>query len=293
MEPGQRTSHVIDEVEATGWVADGMTIAVGSPPPMTLLRQIIRRGVKDLTLVDAGMSLDMLIAAGCVKKVVSYYAGGGFGVPVAPAFRNAAEREEIEIWECEEGILTAGLQAAAQLLPFVPWRGGVGTSLPEVNPDLKIFTDPINGETLLAVPPIKPDITLLHAAISDVYGNVQHVGGPGWIDLFMHRAADRTIVQVEKVVSNEEIRKDPWATTVAGADAIVRVPYGAHPFYSRGYYVQDSAHLKSYLDASVAAANGNTDALTAYLSQYCREPETHVDYLEQIGISRLLELHEY
>jgi len=165
--------------------------------------------------------------------------------------------------------------------------------LPEVNLDLKVFTDPINGETLLAVPPIKPDVTLLHAAISDVYGNVQHLGGPGWIDLFMHRAADRTIVQVEKIVSNEEIRKDPWATTVAGADAIVRVPYGAHPFYSRGYYVQDSAHLKSYLDASVAAANGNTDALTAYLSQYCREPETHVDYLEQIGISRLLELHEY
>ena len=88
----------------------------------------------------------MLIAAGCVKKVVSYYAGGGFGVPVAPAFRHAAERGEIEIWECEEGILTAGLQAAAQLLPFLPWRGGVGTSLPEVNPDLKVFTDPINGE---------------------------------------------------------------------------------------------------------------------------------------------------
>ena len=293
MEPGQRTSHVIDEVEASGWVEDGMTIAVGSPPPMTLLRQIIRRGVRDLTLVDAGISLDMLIAAGCVKKVVSYYAGGGFGVPVAPAFRHAAEQGEIEIWECEEGILTAGLQAAAQLLPFVPWRGGVGTSLPEVNLDLKVFTDPINGETLLAVPPIKPDVTLLHAAISDVYGNVQHVGGPGWIDLFMHRAADRTIVQVEKVVSNEEIRKDPWATTVAGADAIVRVPYGAHPFYSRGYYVQDNAHLKSYTDASVAAAKGNTDALTAYLSQYCREPETHVDYLEQIGIARLLELHEY
>ncbi len=293
MEPGQRTSHVIDEVEAAGWVEDGMTIAVGSPPPMTLLRQLIRRGVKDLTLVDTGMSLDMLIAAGCIKKVVSYYAGGGFGVPVAPAFRHAAERGEIEIWECEEGILTAGLQAAAQLLPFVPWRGGVGTSLPEVNPDLKVFTDPINGETLLAVPPIKPDVTLLHAAISDAYGNVQHVGGPGWIDLFMHRAADRTIVQVEKVVSNEEIRKDPWATTVADADAIVRVPYGAHPFYSRGYYVQDNAHLKSYQDASVAAAKGDTDALIAYLSHYCREPETHADYLEQIGITRLLELHEY
>ncbi len=288
-----RTSHIIDEVEAARRIEDGMTVAIGSPTPMALVRQIIRRGLRDLTVVDVGLSLDMLIAAGCVRKVVSYYAGGGFGVPVAPAFRQAAERNEIEVWECEEGILTSGLQAAAQGLPFLPWRGGVGTSLPEVNPDLKVFTDPIRGETLLAVPPIKPDVTLLHAAVSDAYGNVQHVGGPGWIDLFMQRAADHTIVQVEKVVANEDIRKDPWATTIAGADAIVRVPYGAHPFYSRGYYIQDNAHLKDYLDASTAAAKGDPAALRAYFARYCREPETHADYLEQIGIRRLLELHEY
>ncbi len=288
-----RTSHVIDEVEAANRIEDGMTVAIGSPTPMALVHQIIRRGLKDLTVVDVGLSLDMLIAAGCVRKVVSYYAGGGFGVPVAPAFRRAAERGEIEVWECEEGILTSGLQAAAQGLPFLPWRGGVGTSLPEVNPDLKVFTDPIRDETLLAVPPIKPDVTLLHAAVSDAYGNVQHVGGPGWIDLFMQRAADHTIVQVEKVVANEDIRKDPWATTIAGADAIVRVPYGAHPFYSRGYYVQDNAHLKDYLDASTAAAKGDPAALDAYFARYCRGPATHADYLEQIGIRRLLELHEY
>lgn len=293
MEPGQRESRVIDEVAAAGWIEDGMTLAVGSPTPMALLRQIIRRGVKDLTVVDVGLSLDMLIAAGCVRKVVSYYAGGGFGVPVAPAFRAAAQRGDIRVWECEEGIVTSSLDAAAQGLPFLPWRGGVGTSLPDVNPALKVFRDPIGGETLLAVPPTKPDVAILHAAASDAYGNVQHVGGPGWLDLFMQRAADRTIVQVEKVIANEEIRKDPWATTIAGADAVVRVPYGAHPFYSRGYYVQDNAHLKTYLDASTAAAGGDAAALDAYLDRYCREPATHADYLEQIGIRRLLELHEY
>lgn len=293
MEPGQRESRVIDEVTAADWIEDGMTLAVGSPTPMTLLRQIIRRGVKDLTIIDVGLSLDMLIAAGCVGKVVSYYAGGGFGVPVAPAFRAAAQRGDIQVWECEEGVVTSSLDAAAQGLPFLPWRGGVGTSLPDVNPDLKVFRDPIGGETLLAVPPTKLDVAILHAAISDAYGNVQHVGGPGWLDLFMQRAADRTIVQVEKVVANEEIRKDPWATTIAGADAVVRVPYGAHPFYSRGFYVQDNVYLKTYLDASTAAAGGDAAALDAYLDRYCREPATHADYLERIGIRRLLELHEY
>lgn len=124
--------------------------------------------------------------------------------------------------ECEEGILAAGLRAAAQGLPFLPWRGGVGTSLPDVNPDLKVIQDPIKGETLLAVPAIEVDVAILHAAASDAYGNVQHVGGPGWIDLFLQRAADRTIVQVEKVIANEDVRADPWATTIAGTDAVVR-----------------------------------------------------------------------
>ena len=179
----KRRERIIDEVEAASWLADGMTIAIGQPTPMALVRQIIKRGIKNLTIVDAGFSLDLLVGAGCVRKVVSYYAGGGFGNPVMPAFRRAAERGEIEVWECEEGILCAGLQAAAQMLPFLPWRGGVGTSLPEVNPELQVFKDPINGESLLAVPPIKPDVTILHAATADAYGNVQHYGGPGWIDL--------------------------------------------------------------------------------------------------------------
>jgi glutaconate CoA-transferase, subunit A len=289
----KRRERIIDEVEAASWITDGMTIAVGQPTPMAIVRQLIRRRVKNLTIVDAGFSLDMMVAAGCVRKVISYYAGGGFGNPVMPAFRRAAERGQIEVWECEEGILCAGLQAAAQMLPFLPWRGGIGTSLPEVNQDLKLFKDPINGESLLAVPPIKPDVTILHAAGADAYGNVQHLGGPGWIDLFMHRAADRTLVQVERVIANEQVRADPWKTTIAAADAIVRTPFGSHPFYSRGFYSQDNEHLREYSSASSDFAAGKGEAMQAYFDRYCRRPPTHADYLEEIGIKRLLSLYEY
>jgi glutaconate CoA-transferase, subunit A len=289
----RRAERIIDEHQAAAWIEDGMTIAIGDPPPMALVRQIIRRGVRGLTVVAAGFPLDMLIGAGCVRKTVSYYAGGGPGVPVMPSFRRAAERGEVEVWECEEGIVCAALQAAAQMLPFMPWRAGVGTSLPQVNPDLKLFRDPIRGEELIAVPPIKPDVTLLHAAAADAYGNVRHLGGPGWLDLFQYRAADRTIVQVEQVIANEEIRADPWATTIAAADAIVRGPFGAHPFFSRGFYVTDGAHLRGYLDVAGRAAKGDRAALDGYLDRYCRRPSGLAEYLEEIGMERLLELHEY
>ncbi|MCP4226886.1 MAG: CoA transferase subunit A, partial [Actinomycetia bacterium] len=290
----QRRQRILDEGEAASWIDDEMTIAIGDPAPMAVIRQIIRRGMTGLTVVGSGLALDLLVAAGCVAKTMAYYVGGGFGGAVAPSFRRAAEQGEIEVWECEEGILTAGLRAAAQGLPFLPWRGGVGTSLPELNPDLRLMEDPIKGQTLIAVPAIELDVAVLHAAVSDSYGNVQHIGGPGWLDLFLQRAADRTIVQVEKIVSNEAIRADPWATTIASIDAVVRAPYGAHPFYSRGYYVQDKAFTKTYLDAATAAAqDGDRSLLDAFLSRYCIEPETHADYLERVGVKRLLSLYEY
>ena len=248
MSDQKRKERIENERTVASWVSNGMTIAVGEPFPMALLRALMRQQVKNLTVICSGIALDMLVASGCAKKVIAYYAGGGPGVPVAPTFRRAAEAGEIEIWECEEGILTAGLEAAGKGLPYSPWRGGIGTSLPEINTDLKLISDPINGEPLIAVPAIKPDVTFLHAASADAFGNVQHLGGPGWLDLFLHRAAHRTAVQVEKVVSNEQIRANPWHTTIDNADAIVRAPYGAHPFYSRGHYVQDKAFVQFYLD---------------------------------------------
>ena len=295
MHPG-REARILDEADALAWIESGMTVAFGDPAPMAMIRHIIRAGVRDLCVIASGLSLDLLIAGGCVRKAISYYAGGGFGVPVAPSFRRAAESGKIQVWECEEGILTAGLNAAGQGLPFLPWRGGVGTSLPEVNPDLKVIEDPIEGQTLLAVPAIRPDVTILHAATSDAYGNVQHFGGPGWLDLYLYRAASRTLVQVEKVIANEDVRANPWATTIAGADGIVRLPYGAHPFYSRGYHVQDTPFLRDYLEAANAAARGDgseREGLEAFLDTYCREPASHGDYLERVGIKRLLDLYEY
>ena len=288
-----RSPRLLEEAVAAAEVESGMLVAVGEPAPFALLRQIIRRRVRGLTVIASGIALDLLIAGGCVRKAISYYAGGGFGVPVAPMFRRAAERGEIEVWECDEGILTSALEAAGKALPFLPWRGGVGTSLPVVNPELKLFTDPIKGETLLAVPALRPDVALLHAAQSDAYGNVQHHGGPGWLDLFLARAASRCVVQVERVVSNEAIRANPWATTIGRADAVVRLPWGAHPWYSRGAYVQDSPFLEDYLAAADAATDTDRSRLDAFLAHWCLEPATHAEYLERVGMQRLLALHEY
>lgn len=292
----QRHRVVVDEHAALADVRDGMLVAIGEPAPMALVRALVRRRPRDLTVIATGMALDLLVATGCVARTMTYYAGGGLGVPVAPAFRRAAERGELDVWECEEGILTSGLEAAAKGLPFMPCRGGVGTSIPDLNPALKVFTDPLENQTLIAVPPIRPDLCLLHADAADAFGNVRHCDGPGWLDLFLYRAATRVVVQVERLVSNEDIRRDPWRTTIADADAIVPLRFGAHPYYSRGHYVQDVDAVNAYFAASAEAArarDGTGSELAAWIARYCDEPGSHADYLERVGNRQLLALTEY
>jgi glutaconate CoA-transferase subunit A len=301
---GARTSGrrevVADEETGAARLHDGMTVALGgfinAGHPMALVRQIIRRGLRELTVVGAassGLDVDMLIAAGCVRKVIAPYVGAEGLAPIGPAFRHAVQEGALEVWELDEAHYYAGLRASAQRLPFNPWKAGVGTSYPEVNPDLKEFRDPVGGELLLAIPAIEIDVAVLHAAVSDRHGNVQHEG-TGWGDRAIHAAADATIVQVERLISNEQTRRAPAATSIPGADLIVRAPFGAHPFASEGFYPPDEHHIREYVAAAQELLRtASRSRLDEYLGRYMLEPRDHVEYLERVGMRRLLELSEY
>jgi len=294
-----RAEVVTSEVEAGKLIKDGMTVGIGgrqlSSHPMALIRQIIRNKIKGLTVVGqqlSGLDIDLLIGAGCAEKIITPYVGADKLAPIGPFFRWAAEHGKIKTFECDEAIFFTALRAAGQLLPFAPWRGGVGTDLPKVNPELKEFKDPIKGETLLAVPAIKIDVFLTHAAISDRFGHVQHVG-TGYMDKTLSRAADKTIVQVEKFVPNEEIKRDAAKTSIPFADFVLRTPFGAHPYSSPGFYQHDVKHIQEYVNcAETFTKHGNRKDFDEYLRKYIYEPETHIDYLERIGIGQLYPLFE-
>lgn len=295
-----RRPVVVSEFEAVADLHDGMTVAIGgfinAAHPMALVRQLIRSGVADLTLVGAassGLEVDMMIASGCVRKLVSPYVGAEGLAPIGPAFRRAAQEGEIELFELDEAHFYAGLRASAQRLPFAPWRAGLGTSYLDVNPELRTFRDPIADQLLVAVPAIEIDVAFLQAAISDPFGNVQHQG-TGYGDRAIHAAADRTVVQVEQIVANERIRQNPAATSIAGANAVVRAPYGAHPFASPGYYPLDAIHISEYVAAATDwLKTGSRSQLDEYLDRYLREPDDQAAYLERVGLRQVLSLSEY
>jgi glutaconate CoA-transferase, subunit A len=295
-----RDSRVTTVQDVAAQINDGMTVGIGgfinSGHPMAFVRQMIADGRKDLTVVgaaSAGLEVDLLIGARIVRKIVAPYVGAEGLASIGPCFRKAAQEDLVEVYEIDEAQYYAGLRASAQCLPFNPWRAGIGTAYPTVNPALKPFSDPISGEPLLAIPAIELDVCLLHAAISDRFGNVQH-NGTGYGDSALSAAANLTFVSVETIVPTESIRSSPRATSIPGADGVVRVPFGAHPFSADGYYRPDAEHLRRYLLAAHDwLRTGSRSELDRYIDQYVRGPADHWAYLEQIGLRRVLDLPEY
>jgi glutaconate CoA-transferase, subunit A len=248
--------------------------------------------VKNLTVIGAataGLEIDLLIGAGAVRKVIAPYIGAELYAPIGHCFRRAAENGEIEVYETTEYLLYSQLDAAARGLGFLPWRGGVGTSIPVLNSDYVPFKDPIHGEPYLAVPALHADWAIIHVGQADIYGNGQH-GGARFGDRLLSRAAERVMLTAERIIPNSEIRKNPWATSVAYADVVVEAPYGSHPFASHGFYVEDDEAIQEYVSASGAFRRREMRAWDAYLDRWVTGVTTHADYLARLSKDRLAKL---
>jgi glutaconate CoA-transferase subunit A len=282
-----RTSLLSSAKDAIATIPDGAIVGIGgtiiADHPMALVRELIRQGKRDLVVVapTGGLDVDMMIAAGCVRRIHTAYIGAEGLSPYGPAFRAAIESEAIEYRGLDEGMCVAGLRAAAQRLPFLPWRGGVGTSLPEFNPDLVPFNDPIRGEPLLAVAALELDVAIIHADRCDEYGNAQ-IDGTGHMDLLLAGAADRVIVQADHVVSNAQVRERLETTRFWRNTTVVHSENGAHPFGTIELCVDEPALLE-YITAARAPAT-----LRAYLDRWVRV--THDEYLQRVGPERLAAL---
>ncbi len=291
-----RLEKVIPADEASLLVNDGSTLIVCGHTmqnePMAMIRSLIKRKVKDLFLIGAGPSgigLDMLIGAGCVKKLATAGVHAERLGSIGPRYRKFIEEGKLDVWETDQPILVTALRAATMGLSSLPNKSALGTSFLRVNPALKPYQDPISGEKVVAVPAIKPDIAVVLVQKSDPYGNGQQHGRVGF-DRLAVRAAKQVIVVTEKVVPPEVITADPTRTTVSCENvvAVVEVPYGAHPSASHGCYPQDEDAILEYL-----AAARTDESFKAYLDRYVYEVADHEDYLKLIGIRRLLGLTRY
>jgi glutaconate CoA-transferase, subunit A len=241
---------------------DGMTIGIGGwgprRKPMSLVREILRTGLKDLTIVGyGGTDMGMLCAAGKVKKLIYGFVSLDF-IPLEPFFRKAREAGTIEAMELDEGMLHWGLRAAAMRLPFLPTRVGLATDFMLNNPDVRVVKSPYDdGEVLMAMPALKLDVALLHVHTADRLGNTRLYSPDPFFDEWFARAAERCYVSSEEVV--EQIQSDeadamrnPFERSLV--TGVVAARGGAHPTshvaINGSGYGWDAAHLKRYCAAA-------------------------------------------
>lgn len=281
--------------EAVSLIKDGTRIHIGGfavhHHPMAFVHELIRKGVKDLTLVchSGAVEVDLLVGAGCVKKVEFAYIGlEEFGL--APNFRRAAERGEIELAEYSEHAAFERFRCNARGHSFVPWFDMIGTDLPKYNPDIMEMLSPFDGRLCHIVPAAEPKWVVIHAPMADKYGNVLYFENrqlPSNLDLVATRTTRNVIVTVEEVVDSNLVRRLSHLNLVPRfrTTAIVEVPYGAHPSSCLQVYDNDREHLKMYAQVARDPAE-----FKKYLDKYVYGVKSHMDYLKLIGIERLTKL---
>ena len=243
-EPGSRVRplSVVGEL-----VADGTTVAVGgtwtSARPMAAVRELIRAGRRDLTVVSltASLELDLLVGAGAARRAVFCFASlGPFGL--APRVRAAAEAGRLELDEHTGHGLTVALEASSRGLDFLPFHGPVGTALAGRYPTV---ASPVSGEPVEVSAALPVDVALLHAEAATPDGHVLLPRSVG-IDVLTARAADRVVVTAERVV--ERLPEPAGARYLSPSEvhAVVEAPWGAHPLACAPQYGLDWRTLLDY-----------------------------------------------
>jgi len=258
--------------------------------PFAAGHEIIRQKKKDLVLARAtpDMIYDQMIAAGCAKKVIFSYAGNP-GVGSLRCFRRALEKgmpKPIEIEEYTHFGLSGRLFAGATNMPFLPMRTNVGSDLPPFNQNIRTVKDPYTGEEISTVPPLKPDVAVVHVQRCDVNGNA-HIWGIIGEQKDAAFASRKVIVSAEEIVDETVIRSDPNRTLIPDSvvHAVVHEPWCAHPSYVQGYYDRDNEFYMQWDEITK-----EHDSTMKYLDEWVYGVQSRAEYMKKMPAEKLLKL---
>lgn len=294
-----RTSKVMDLSDAIAeFIFDGASIALEGfthAIPTAAGHEIIRQGFKGLTIYrqTADIVVDQLLAAGCVSTLVSSFVGNSSAGSLGEIRRRVENSDPIPLnfVEYSHYGMVCRYLAGAQKLPFYPLKSYFGSDLPNVNSEIRKVLSPYPSadgsyEEIYVVPPINPDVTIVHAQRADQWGNVQMWGLTG-LQAEAVFAAEKSIVTVEEIVPDEVVRSDPNRTIIPAhaVSAVVQVPMGAHPSFTQGYYDRDNTFYREW-----SAISADREKLGAWMKTFILDTENHAEYLSLLGQETLSRL---
>jgi glutaconate CoA-transferase subunit A len=228
-------------------VQDGQSVALEGFThliPFAAGHEIIRQRRQRLHLIRMTPDLlhDQMIGAGCAAQLTFSW-GGNPGVGSLHRLRDAIEHgwpQPLAIIERTHAQMAVAFQAGASGLPCGLMRGYAPTDLERASAaQTAQLRCPFTGESLLAIPAITPDVSILHAQRMDAQGNILMRGILG-AAREAALAARILLVTVEAQVEHLDAPMNAivlphWMVTAAAV-----VPGGAHPSYAAGCYERDN-----------------------------------------------------
>src|SRR5437879_6263770 len=226
-----------------------MRTALEALIPFAAGHEMIRQRRRDLELVGpiSDSLFDLLIGAGCVRRVTAAWLGN-VSEGLGHCYRRACEQgmpAPLEVRDHSNFSISLALWAAAWNVPSLPTRTLLGSDILRTNPDLSI------GDGLVHVKAVRPDIAIVHVQRADEHGRA-HAWGPLGITEEAGLAADRVIVSCEELVGPDVTLSDPnrilFPETKVGA--VVHEPGGAQPSPGQGHVQRGHAVYRDYAEES-------------------------------------------
>jgi len=286
--------------QAAKLVPNGAHISLGGfttqRHPMAFVHEMIRQRKRNLHVYghSPGGDWDMLIGADCVRRVELAYEADEAFARIGPRFRNAVEKRLIE-WEDYSNFgMVQRFAAGAMGIPFIPTRTMLGSDMLKkegFNPELRksdrkiaskkfaVMECPFTGDEVVLLPAIQPDATIIHAQIVDTQGTVR-IYGQNFGDEQQAKAAKKLIVTCEEIVKPKKLREFPEHNYIPffRVNAVVKVPYGAHPYACYRYYDYDPEFLRLYHEQATDDAS-----FKEFLGEYIYGVNDWEEYLKKIG----------
>jgi glutaconate CoA-transferase subunit A len=281
--------------EVTKKVHDGAHIAWGGfgyqRPPEAFAMELIRQKKRGIRIYTCGSEHDLDILVGaevCLEFEVAFFAIEALGL--APNLRRRSKEGKVKFEDYSNLAMALRFLGGALNVPFIPIRHMIGTDMMEKTrlrkEKAKVIDCPFTGMPITLLPSIQADFGVICAQKADQAGNVQIFGIKGE-DNEITRCAKTSIVFVEEIISNEEIRQNPDMTMIPSlyVDYVVELPFGSWPMQVYGMYDYDLPHLQYYVQQCKTE-----EGWEEYLNEWILDVGSHDGLLKKIGEKRLKEL---
>ena len=292
-------SKVMSAREAIGrFVNDGDHLVIGNYTVGTcaeLVFEVIRQQKKGLTLYSQSgvFDVEVLVAGGCVDKLVSTYVYRAGGKEGGSAVERALRSDKIVMEDYTNFQYNARMLAGMHGFSFMQvLEGAMVTDLFKKRSFMgenkyKVIDCPYTGKKILTVPAANPDVCIVHVQRADKFGNAQYWGAMGSVAAAA-LASKKIVISCEEIVEHDVIQSSPHLTIIPAyrVDAVVEVPWGAHPTEVLGYY-----NLDRRMYAMFFLMDMTGDSLKTWMDEWvygCPDRQAYINhYITSFGSGKL------